>query len=259
LISSASLNERRTLMRHLVAALVILLVAVTAVSWSRTRTGPQATRTEIAQPAGWVAFEADLRIAAPGSFQVTIGRFFRASDGSTRLVTYLPEAPEVKVISIKNISQLRAFICSPKVGWVSGPMTLPPGGWQPPRLYLELRGLSRRKDKIEGYELYQLVGGGGDVEFLAPGLNFFALVTQKVKTGQRWVYSNVRIGEQPSELFEPPAGAEVRHGTKPIGIVTRDPGREVLPGAAAPGALDEPPSAASGSTKACEAPAKAGK
>lgn len=125
----------------------------------------------------------------------------------------------MKVISIRSIPRARAFYYSPRIGWNSNPMTLPAGGWHPLRYRKEMQNLTLRSDRIEGFELYQLIGTAGDVQLLAPALNFFALVRQHVKDGERWTYSNIQVREQDAALFEPPPGVSITAHATPIGIV----------------------------------------
>jgi hypothetical protein len=61
--------------------------------------------------------------------------------------------------------------------------------------------------------------GPGMVDLMAPSLNFYPLVKTHVPTGERTEAHVISTDEPSAELFEPPAGAEIRRSDKPSGIV----------------------------------------
>lgn len=71
----------------------------------------------------------------------------------------------------------------------------------------------------EGFSVYRVVNLGGDVRLETPALNWFALVRQSV-TGRREEYTNVRIADQPPELFVPPPGVAVAITNELGGIIS---------------------------------------
>jgi hypothetical protein len=215
-------------MRHVVIAATILLAAVVVgFGVSPARTSGQTATDEIAQPSDWVPFDADVQISFPSKASSIDGRFFRGSDGSSRLETWDRKDPSTKVISIKNIARVRQYVSSPANGWKANPMLLPPNGWHPARYRASMKNLVPRRDQLEGLQLYQLTGPEGDVEVLAPALNFFPVVRQYIKDGERWGYSNIRVREQDPALFEPPPGAAVTERTEPLGIVVGKTGADL--------------------------------
>lgn len=205
-------------MRHVILGGCILCCAIGLAWLSPVRTAPQQI-TEIPQPEGWVPFDADVMKEAQGSTQKIVGRYFRDSDGSTRLESWDPSDPTVRVISISSIPRARAYVYSPRIGWESYPMVLPPGGYRPLRHRLETKNLSRRPEEFAGFEVYEYVGAVGDISYRAPGLNFFPLFLQTGKDGQRTTYSNVQIREQDPALFDLPPGVSVTEKSTPRGIV----------------------------------------
>jgi hypothetical protein len=194
-----------------------------AVSESSPHT-PEATQ-EILQPVRWVAFEADYKETEQGT-QVSTGRYFRSTDGSTRLET--GDGTHNTVISIKNIARATMYVyCAnpdapdPDAGWIwmSFPMELPSTGWHPlPRRVNQ--HLKPHPERIGGLTVYKMSSPGGEISLQAPELNFFTLVTE-LENGQRREFHNIRRVEPPAELFLPPPGVEVRAKSKPLGIRMR--------------------------------------
>lgn len=172
------------------------------------------------QPATWVPFEADVTILSPGEPNI-VGRFYRSSDGSTRLVTESEDRSQ-RVISIKNVSQQRLYILTRGGAWLSNPMTLPRNGWRPPQFAAGRAGIGEvpLSQQVEGFQVYRQTLQGDDVVHLrAPALNFFPIVRQDLLSGKRQIYSNIRLIEPPAGLFTPPPGAAVRDRPEPKGIV----------------------------------------
>ena len=170
-------------------------------------------------PSTWTAFSADVRITSAKSSSVLAGRFFRSSNGSTRLETGPQDTPEVRVISIQNIELSTLFIYSPapSQGWVARPMKLPAEGWHPQPISSNMAGLSRTTETWEGRDVYRYERKD-HIALLAPDLNFFAVV-RDTKDRDREEYHNIQLGEQPLELFSPPVGATVVKSSRPGGIV----------------------------------------
>lgn len=149
----------------------------------------------------------------------TLGRFARYSDGSTRLESWDADDPSVKVISINNVADRKVYVYSPVVGWVSYPMVLPPNGYTPPKYRREVKNVTLRSERFQGFEVYQVIGVAGDKWYRAPALNFFPLYEETAKDGQRKTFSNIQIREQNHVLFELPAGVTVTEKTEPRGVV----------------------------------------
>lgn len=197
----------------------VVSLIVTIASSGATQGVPPAMRSEVPQPPGWVAFDADVVKVVAGSPDVIRGRYFRGEDGSDRLES---GPGDVVVVSIRNIAKSTLYVSSPKTGWVSQPMALPDGQWRPPRYYREHPALSAIDEPLDGFRVFRWVTAGGDEDLLAPDLNFFAL-RKKSGDGTTTEYSNVVVRPQPPELFEPPPGVPVRHVTTPGGIVASTP------------------------------------
>lgn len=215
-----SYTLRLALMGSMVAA--VALVAFDRRAASRADEGrllPE-ERQELAQPLDWVPFQADVEIAAPGDAAVVTGTFSRAADGSESMTTGRGGR---HVVAIKNIARQTAFLYSPRFGWKSHPMELPDAGWHPIR-YRPNVNLAKHPERIEGYEVYRTTSPDGDLLLMAPDLNFFALVSQHGRSGQRIQYKNIRIGEPSPDLFLPPPDVRVSPDPRPAGIVRGCPG-----------------------------------
>jgi hypothetical protein len=217
-----------------VAALVIpALVVVTAIA-PRWATLPSAVvSAPLQQPANWVPFSATSRFVYP-SGSVVFGRFYRSSDGSERLDKEAYSG-QPATTTIKNIPTATYYIgmgmptCCDK--WASYPMKLPMEGYTPS--YIRPPG-STALEKVEarwsGFDAYRLLSKNY-TRVLVPGLNYFAVLTDD-PAGRRREFLNIQVGEQPSDLFEPPAGAVVVRVNRYDGIVDTD--GDERPGSPAP-------------------------
>jgi hypothetical protein len=203
------------------ALLVGVLMLNTRHGWStipRVEAGAQTAavqRSQIPSPPNWVAFSANWkRVGKAGTI---VGRYYRASDGSTRLES---EDGSNIVISISNVATVRqyAFLLNK---WVSYPMRLPPGGYRPsPRILGGTHGLEVSTDVIEGYPVYKMTTIGGVVRYQAPALNFFALVTEFADARQE--FFDIVLDEPASELFLPPPNVSIEMRDELKGIVSND-------------------------------------
>jgi hypothetical protein len=195
-----------------VGALVVAAVLVS--SLLAIRKSSEAT-IEITQ---WVAFSADFSLThANPAHAASAGRLFRASDGSTRLETWLSGSPDRFVVSIRNIQRATYYSYRWNRGWISAPMELPSNGWKPLRVRANSSGLSPYRYKLAlrrgedgalasttGFSADQFVNDSGNQWLLVPELNFFPVVKQWVQTGRREAVSNIVIGEPDPLLFLPP-------------------------------------------------------
>lgn len=218
--------------RHLVGLIVplLLIAAMVAAKGRRQATDASQAVTLIDAPTAWVAFSADYVKGYPGKDEV-VGRFMRASNGSDRLESGPPGDP-ARVVFIHNIG--RSLYYSKRIGadgrvfWISGPMTLPADGWKP----MQMREVPGRhvmlQDSVEGRAVLQ-AGSHGTVMLLAPSLNYLPLVRRVVATGYHELYRNVTLGEPAEDLFDPPAGADVRHTDKVGGIEVVIPKDAAMP------------------------------
>lgn len=221
-----------------VTLLALIAAASAAVSSLRNEEIPV-----IEQPAAWVPFEATVEVSKP-AYPRAVGRFYRSDDGSTRLETG-PEDGTVNIVSIKNIARATIYVKSTTGQWVSHPMKLPTGGYRPAKMRVATVGLSQFPFKLAlqkgqngslrsnsaGLDAYHYVTPSGNVWLMVPSLNFFP-VLQETLEGRRELYSNIVVGGQPAELFEPPPGAVITVNTRPAGIVEQpvDTGVHALPG-----------------------------
>lgn len=187
-------------------------------------------RQYVEQPSTWVAFSADIRRVNAMTGAVSVGKFYRSSDGSTRSDTG-SSLDRIDTIGIKNIRLVAFYLWSDKTGWSQQPMTIPPDGWGPGKIVFNER-MTRVPERIDGLELIKHDAPPYTV-FRAPQLNMFELVkllpcqfASPTPCGT-W-FANVQIGEQPPELFEVPASQPVVQNPQPGGIVLRKappPGR----------------------------------
>lgn len=199
---------------------------------SAVSSATQQTRTPIDAPQYWVPFEADVRIYLPG-YNASVGRFSRGADGSTRQSTG-PSEKDVRVISIRNVSQASYFLFS-EGRWERFPMDVDAANYRPRGRLQDNHGIELYPFKLaflpgqnlsvygqDGIEVWRVITGDGSVRLEAPSLNFFALVAQSI-TGRREEYVNVRhVTPSPSEYLPPP-GADVAFVNETRGISRTPP------------------------------------
>ncbi len=183
----------------------------------------------ISAPASWIALSADIVRTFPGTAQRQVGRFYRGSDGSELMATWV-EGREggLRAINIRNVS-LNTFYHTWKDGeWYSHPMKLPPGGYTPKnRLQSDY---VRHPQQIQGFDTYRRVHRFGMVNYEAPSLNFLALLSQHT-TGEavRQEFVNIVLGEPEATVFLPPPGAIIEASPVLSGIVSHGPGESHPP------------------------------
>lgn len=176
----------------------------------------------VPQPATWVPFSADIKRVGAEKGTVWVGRFYRASDGSTRSETGR-SLDSIDTVGIKNIEGRTFYLWSKSRGsWTAQPMDLPPWGWQPRPRHLSPR-MGAVAQKVEGFDLMLSINKQRMV-YESPQLNFFPLVAVEpcaVATATAcgvW-HSNIVLGEQPPSYFLPQAGASLEWLSEPGGIV----------------------------------------
>lgn len=218
-----------------VASLIVPALAVVGSVAPRWATARLAGLTgQLQQPANWVPFSATSRFTYP-SGSVARGRFYRSSDGSERLDKEAYSG-QPATTTIKNILTSTYYMgmgtptCCDK--WASYPMELPKEGYTPSHIRtLDASAVENVDAKWSGFEAYRLAKQNNFTRYLVPALNYFAVFTVD-PTGARREFLDIRVAEQPSALFEPPAGAVVERVNRYNGIVDTD--GDERPGSLAP-------------------------
>jgi len=162
----------------------------------------------------WVAFSADVEATYQGEI-TSVGKFYRGSDGSTRLETGPPGEPP-GVISILNYGRDREYTFTAPDGWVERELVRSPESKRPPRGLMQQAYESA--GTFEGFVVQKMTTVDGDVAILAPALDHFVLDLSS-PSGVRRRYFNVRLANPSPHLFAPPAGVRVKF--------VNDPNREV--------------------------------
>lgn len=182
----------------------------------------------IEQPAEWVPFAAVTVDINEKDGSRLVGRFYRASDGSTRHQSG-PTDDVVTAIGIKNVPTMTFYSWTARRGWTAQPMQTPPRGYRPvPRSFR--RGMVQAQETLEGLTLIRDdIGAPTVVQYLAPALNLHPVMIAKPcqfdsRTTCGLTLSNIQLSEQPSRLFEVPSGSELTFLDKPGGIVRRNGG-----------------------------------
>jgi hypothetical protein len=174
----------------------------------------------IPAPTTWVPFDASIRQTDASGKVTPVGRFYRASDGSTRDDYALPGKP-IAIINIRNIPKSTYWVMQSSGKWFSYKMKLPAGGYKPRMQPTSMVGLETSTEKVEGFDVWRdnSPDRGVPVRFTAPQLNWFAL-RYEVNGGKKEYY-DVRVREQPRELFFPPPDAQVVDTGQWGGIVNK--------------------------------------
>lgn len=212
--------------KRLRPALILTAVAVLAGFSAQSGTPLRADVQDsglIPQPEQWVALAArSERVFESG--RVMVGRYYRASDGSSRFESG-PSFDEITAIGINNVPRRTHYRWTSQTGCTEQPMELPPGGWRPPRRRISAAETILR-NSIEGFDVVKTERG--DLTMLeAPQLNWLVLLEVIRNCGGsgadcRRRYSEIRLGEQRPELFEPLTCDTVTRLTDPGGIVRRN-------------------------------------
>jgi hypothetical protein len=179
-------------------------------------------------PGQWVPFSGRItQVFDPGN--VFVGTLYRASDGSTRSETGRSRG-EITIISIKNMAEKLFYQWHVNTGWESHPMDLPGGKYIQPR---PNGAFADRPivDQIDGLGVIAMPPqSSGVVQYLAPQLNYFAVRTvERCSTSQEmgcgFQLSEIRVGDQPPDLFKPPAAEQVEIRSEPGGVTRGSPAR----------------------------------
>jgi hypothetical protein len=199
---------------------VLILSVATLLGAGHVRASAEQTGAPVeyvAMPDTWVPFEASVTITAPNSPPV-VGRFYRSSNGSTRLETG-PSVSDIRVISIRNIVDQMIYLGSAS-GWTSDRLDLPFGSgpmrwkkglpnWTPFEYKLAIRrGESGSVSATEGFDAYRVTQSDGVMHLKVPALNLFDAVVQR-PDGWYQLYSNIDLKEPAADLFAPPLGVPV--------------------------------------------------
>jgi hypothetical protein len=177
-----------------------LLVGLTAMLLQQPTTVPDG-------PPTWVAFTADVVQNEAG--QITRGRFFRASTGSTRMEADSPDGV-LTAVSIHNFPRNISYRRDVRGNWAS----LAQNVNKPPKLRIETPGglLIARDVLLSGrFDVYRVTQPDGrQISWLARELNYFE-IRQDYGTDRRTrAYENIQVTEPAESLFAPPSGVTVR-------------------------------------------------
>jgi hypothetical protein len=210
---------KRIALQSVLAVLPLGLAGVLVYGTPSAHMPQSATPALVSQPSDWVPFSADHeRISDTG--EVFVGRYYQASDGSTRAENG-PTLEKINRVLIKHIPTATFYTWRLESGWTQQPMQLPPNGWHPRPTVASL--FKDATETIDGFRLLKRELDDRTV-FVAPELNLFPVLERKIKCSPGvascgFRYFNIRIGEPPSELFQPDPNATITRLTQPGGIV----------------------------------------
>jgi len=158
-------------------------------------------------PTSWVAYSADIEIGFSSDPPLR-GKFYRASDGSSRTELYEPNG-DVNMFSIANVPEQRMYFFDRRNGWrvTRSPVTATPTS----QMRLAVLGRKSAK-KWYGVDVYEWVLSGLAMG-TAPELNFERVYYQSIEDGRSRILRNVTFEEPPPALFSPPPGVPVKAAT----------------------------------------------
>jgi hypothetical protein len=212
--TSVGCNERKWPMMSyfrspwmpLVTAVLIGMVVVTARGVKSIFAQPQsANQNVIAQPTGWVAFEAESLQTTP-NMPDWVGTFYRSSNGSERH-EQISRDGKFHMLTIINVA----------AGWQYGCNLIKNACMRFALTGLPVRPLLQRTttmkelratdQQVEGFGgLFEYTTPTGGRELQVPALNFAAVVLDDPKTGVHRTLHHIRLREPDPALFDPPAG-----------------------------------------------------
>jgi hypothetical protein len=158
----------------------------------------------IPQPAGWTAFDAYWKMLEPSQSVNLVGRFHRASDGSTRQESYNDrgELLHLRIINIHKKETYRYVAQTQR--WTMQRVQYPESGYTtPPGWRVDTPGLTQMAQAYEGLPAYEFRDRDGYVRTMVPALNFHP-VRLSGPGGYSRQFTNIRIRPQSADLFLPP-------------------------------------------------------
>lgn len=201
-------------MRKLIGTMLVIILAVVAGTYTYTRSVEAGRPVPILlkQPAGWVAFDADVyqtQDDAPDSY----GRIYRSSNGSVRVDMKSHDEWLLNVTVITNTKT------GSRMQHIRRPGDPNPhlNKWElrfadhllhpkPPGFATTTVGLTPSEEMVEGYSTYKLAGNKDTLDYalLAPDLNFFEVVSYSHASGGILrKLSNIVERDQDPTLFMP--------------------------------------------------------
>jgi hypothetical protein len=160
--------------------------------------------------------------------QIIAGRFYRGEDRSELSIEEQfssTTSSKVTIRYIANHSKGRYYRSKGRE-WISGPQAAAPS--RPLQFFTKASFLRKYRGRLallagqdgslnaaNGLDAWISTTDEGSVHLLAPALNFYPVVSNKLNGSQR-VLSNIRIGAVPASLFEPPPGEPVTFVEEPF-------------------------------------------
>jgi hypothetical protein len=172
-------------------------------------------RAPIPAPEHWVGFQARLTETTVGGAPVLSGRYYQATNGSSRLDSERQSANgPITWSNVVNTVLGKRFILDPgATAWDSYPLESRKIGWDRP--YQFSSNLAARDgEPFNG--MPTIVMEGPDLrQVLVPQLNFFPI--WQSSNGQIRRYDQVELEEPPATVFEPPQGSTIVEHAQPKG------------------------------------------
>lgn len=198
--------RKRLLAYAIIAPFILLGTSLYLVRGEPQIRAAQGVVAVIPQPQGWVAFDADYSQFTPQRV-VMAGRYYRASDGSTRQEGSVGDPPTRTFVDLVNIPRrVKYLYISDLQKWRVRPIEFPSDEFLPlqGQWRVNTPGLTRLPEPYEGLEAYLFRAPKGEIYVYAPALNFFSVRTFTPATDMTHEYRNIKLRPQSSDLFVPP-------------------------------------------------------
>jgi hypothetical protein len=174
-------------------------------STTATPKGARQIPQVIEGPGQWVAFSAEVELRL-GTAQPSLnGKFYRASNGSTRTELYEPDG-SVNMFSIVNMPEQRLYVYDPRNGWR---VSQTDARESPETRFSQVALGEKSPTRWEGLEVYEKVQDG-ELTVCAPELNFKTVYSLFIQAGRTKILRKIKREEPASELFSPPPDVPVR-------------------------------------------------
>jgi hypothetical protein len=187
----------------LVFCLVWLLVG-----FGLTTAAPKGARQNpdiIQGPSDWVSFSADVELCM-GTGQPSLnGRFYRASNGSTRSELYEPDG-SVNMLSIVNVPEQNLYVYDRRNGWR---VSQTDARHRPDTRFSKFALGEKSPTRWEDLEVYEKVQDG-ELAVCAPELNFKTVYSLFIQAGRTKILRQIKREEPAADLFSPPPNVPVR-------------------------------------------------
>jgi hypothetical protein len=172
---------------------------------------PSDDLVKVQLPSRWIPYQADYYLQMPDG--PIHQKRYRAADGSLATFDVTND-----IATIHNARAGRSFArAANKRSWTSHPL-MPGFPGRPKTEYFVRREAFREStEKVHGLPVLELTGTSGSLTLMVPGLNNLPLRAYDPGGKLLAEYRNIKLAVPADHLFSPPAGADIKIETAPMG------------------------------------------